>query len=122
MEYGVLFVSHVEGIAKGVHTLMREMGPEVAMTYSGGTEDGGVGTNFESILEAIESNPKDKILAFYDLGSAKMNLEVAMEMTDKEVHLYDAAFLEGSYTAVALLQAGVDLTEIESQLKPLIIK
>ena len=51
------------------------------------------------IEEAFEANEADTILAFYDLGSAKMNLEMAMEMTDKEVTLYDTAFVESSYTA-----------------------
>ena len=46
-----------------------------------------------------------------------------MEMTYKKtVHLYDAAFVEGAYTAASLIQAGVGLDEIESQLKPLKIK
>ncbi|CAM4284584.1 PTS-dependent dihydroxyacetone kinase phosphotransferase subunit DhaM [Erysipelothrix inopinata] len=121
-DYGVLIVSHVEGVAKGVHQLMSEIGPNVSITYSGGTEEGGVGTSFESILNAVDTNQADKILAFYDLGSAKMNLDIVSEMTDKSVTIYDAAFVEGCYTACALLEAGVDLNEIESQLKPLIIK
>lgn len=51
-----------------------------------------------------------------------MNLEMAMEMTDKKVHLYDVALVEGAYTAASLLQAGVGLEEVETQLKPLKIK
>ena len=62
------------------------------------------------------------ILAFYDLGSAKMNLEMAMEMSDKKVHLYDTAWIEGAYTAASLIQAGVGLDEIEAQIKQLTIK
>lgn len=62
------------------------------------------------------------ILAFYDLGSAKMNLEMAMEMSDKKVHLYDTTLIEGAYTAASLIQAGVGLDEIEAQIKQLTIK
>ena len=51
-----------------------------------------------------------------------MNLEMAVEMTDKEVTLYDAALLESSYTAAALIQAGADIATIEEQLAPLKIK
>lgn len=119
---GILFVSHVPEIASGVYKLMSEIGPNVDMTYCGGTDTNEIGTNFEKILEAIESNPQEKILAFYDLGSAKMNLDVACEMSDKEVIINDTAFIEGVYTAVALTQADVDLEEIMNQLKPLIIK
>lgn len=73
-------------------------------------------------MKAFDDNKADEILAFYDLGSAKMNLEMAMEMTDKKIHLYDVAFVEGAYTAASLIQAGVSLEDIEMQLKPLTIK
>ena len=74
------------------------------------------------IQSAFEANAGQELLAFYDLGSAKMNLELAQELTDKTVHLYDVALIEGCYTAAALLQAGTDLAAIEAQLAPLKIK
>ena len=51
---------------------------------AGGTEDNDVGTSMEKIMNAFEENDADEILAFYDLGSAKMNLEMAIEMTEKK--------------------------------------
>jgi dihydroxyacetone kinase DhaKLM complex PTS-EIIA-like component DhaM len=51
-----------------------------------------------------------------------MNLELAIEMTDKKVHLYDVALIEGAYTAASLVEAGVDLAAVEAQLAPLKIK
>lgn len=121
-EYGVMFVSHVNHIAQGISELMSEISTDVSITYSGGTEEGGIGTDLMDILRAIEENESDEILAFYDLGSSKMNLDIALDMTDKKVHIYDVAFVEGSYTATALLQAGVGLEEIESQLSEIKIK
>ena len=85
-------------------------------------EDNGIGTSFETIMSAFEANEADTILAFYDLGSAKMNLELAMDMTDKNVILYDTALVESSYTAAALIQAGADLKTIEEQLSELKVK
>ena len=76
----------------------------------------------QKIIKAFDDNSADEILAFYDLGSAKMNLEMAIEMSDKKIHLYDTAFIEGAYTAASLIQAGVNLNDIEKQLKPLTIK
>ena len=73
-------------------------------------------------MTAFSENDADEILAFYDLGSAKMNLEMAMEMSDKKVHLYGGPFIEAAYTAASLIQAGVSLDDIEKQLKPLIVK
>lgn len=121
-QLGVVVVSHVPEIAEGVVKLMREVAKDVAITYAGGTEDQQIGTNFEKIQQAFDDNQAEVLLAFYDLGSAKMNLEMVMELTEKEVQLYDVALIEGAYTAAALIQAGADLEAIEEQLTPLIIK
>ncbi|ALV22416.1 MAG: dihydroxyacetone kinase phosphoryl donor subunit DhaM [Carnobacterium sp.] len=121
-EYGVLLVSHVEGLADGVATLVNEVAKEVSIKSAGGTSEGEVGTSFEKIEAALQSFEEETILAFYDLGSAKMNLELAIETSDKTVTLYDAAFVEGAYTASALLQAEAPLDAIEEQLKALVVK
>ncbi len=74
------------------------------------------------ISAAIDANTADELLAFYDLGSAKMNLDMAVELADKPVHVYDVALIEGAYSAATLIGAGVDLAAIEAQLQPLKIK
>lgn len=122
MSLGITLVSHVPEIAEGLPKLLNQVAKDVPITTAGGTNDGDIGTSMEKIMKAFNDNQADEILAFYDLGSAKMNLEMAMEMTDKKVHLYDVALVEGSYTAASLLQAGVGLEEVETQLKPLKIK
>lgn len=122
MSLGITLVSHVPEIAEGLPKLLNQVAKDVPITTAGGTNDNGIGTSMEKIMKAFDDNSADEILAFYDLGSAKMNLEMAMEMSDKKVHLYDTAFLEGAYTAASLIQAGVGLADIEKQLKPLTIK
>lgn len=122
MSLGMTLVSHVSEIAEGLPKLLNQVAKDVPITTAGGTNDGDIGTSMEKIMKAFDDNKADEILAFYDLGSAKMNLEMAMEMTDKKVHLYDVALVEGAYTATSLLQAGVGLEEVETQLKPLKIK
>lgn len=119
---GIVIVSHVNHLAEGLETLIKAVAKDVPITVAGGLEDGSVGTSLEKIEAAITDNAADELLAFYDLGSAKMNLEMALEMSDKKIHLYDASFVEGTYTAAALLQAGTGLDAIEEQLKPLIVK
>ncbi|KRM24504.1 dihydroxyacetone kinase phosphoryl donor subunit DhaM [Latilactobacillus graminis] len=121
-DYGVVIVSHVPEIATGVAALINEVATDVSVTTAGGTDEGGVGTSALKIQSAFESNAGQCLLAFYDLGSAKMNLELAQELTNKKVYLYDVALIEGSYTAAALLQVGTDLATIEAQLAPLKIK
>lgn len=118
-EYGVVIVSHSKHIAQGISDLLNEVAKEVSITFVGGDEEGGIGSSFDTALEAIESNDKDKLLAFFDLGSAKMNLEMAIEMTDKEVEVFQVAVVEGAYTAAALLQAGADIAVIKEQLQEL---
>lgn len=118
-DYGVVIVSHSKHIAQGIADLLNEVAQDVSITFVGGDEEGGIGSSFDTALEAIESNEKDKLLAFFDLGSAKMNLEMAIEMTDKEVEVYQVAVVEGAYTAAALLQAGAAIEMIKEQLDEL---
>ena len=122
MNLGITLVSHVPEIAEGLPQLLNQVAKDVPITKAGGTNDNDIGTSMEKIMQAFADNQADEILAFYDLGSAKMNLEMAIEMSDKKVHLYDTAFLEGAYTAASLIQARVNLEDIEKQLKPLTIK
>ncbi|GCF93043.1 PTS-dependent dihydroxyacetone kinase phosphotransferase subunit DhaM [Enterococcus florum] len=122
MNRGVLLISHTKEIPEGLKRLIGEVAKDVPVTTAGGLEDGGIGTSMERILQAIEDNSADELLAFYDLGSAKMNLELAIEMTEKSVTLFDAAFVEGAYTACALIAAGAEEAEIETQLEALKVK
>lgn len=48
-----------------------------------------------------------------------MNLEMARELSEKSITIYDVPIVEGSYTAAALLQANVANNVIEQQLKEL---
>lgn len=120
--YGILLVSHVEEVASGLLRLLDQVAADVSIKAAGGTEDGDVGTSFDKISETLNTFDEENILCFYDLGSAKMNLEIAMEMTDKEVELFDTAFIESAYTAASLIQADVDLDTIKGQLEELKIK
>lgn len=114
---GIIIISHVYEIAEGINRLIQEVAGDVSIKVVGGLSKSEIGTSFDSILEAINENQADNLLAFYDLGSAKMNLEMAKEMSDKSITIYDVPLVEGSYTAAALLQTGVSKDDIEQQLK-----
>ncbi|MCG0791108.1 hypothetical protein IMAU10566_01432 [Lactiplantibacillus plantarum] len=122
MSLGIVVVSHVPEIAAGIQRLLGQVAKDVSITIAGGTDDNQVGTSLTKITQAFDANHADELLAFYDLGSAKMNLEMAIEMSDKTVHLYDTALIESAYTAASLLQAAVPLADVEAQLAPLKIK
>lgn len=122
MKYGILIVSHVAEIAAGIPRLLDQVAKDVPITSAGGAEDQQIGTSLAKIQQAIAANKGEEILAFYDLGSAKMNLELAAEFAEKKIKIYDTALIEGAYTAASLLQAGVSLAEVEKQLLPLKVK
>lgn len=115
-DYGMIIVSHSKNVAQGVMDLIQEVAKDVAITYVGGTEDGGIGTSFEQIATIVEANPKEKLLAFFDLGSAKMNLEIVIETSEKQIELMSVPILEGSYTAASLLQVDADIDLIKNEL------
>ena len=119
---GIVLVTHVTEISEGLVKLLREVAKDVDITVGAGLDGGEIGTSFERIQVAFDANSADELLVFYDLGSAKMNLEMVMEISERSVHLYDTAFVESAYTAAALIQAGSSLEEIAQQLVPLKIK
>ncbi|AWN18363.1 dihydroxyacetone kinase phosphoryl donor subunit DhaM [Streptococcus sobrinus] len=120
-DIGIVVVSHSKNIAQGVLDLISEVAKDISITYVGGTEDGSIGTSFDQVQAVVEQNDKDTLLVFFDLGSAKMNLEMVADFTDKEIIINSVPIVEGAYTAAALLQAGTDLEAIKSQLTELTI-
>lgn len=122
MKYGIVILSHSPKIAQGLHDLIEQAAPSISITYAGGTDDNEIGSSLEKIQTAFEENKGDELLAFYDLGSSKMNLEMYMEMSDLNIHKYDVALVEGAYTAATLAEIESPLETIEQSLKKLEIK
>ncbi|MCD0089111.1 PTS-dependent dihydroxyacetone kinase phosphotransferase subunit DhaM [Streptococcus agalactiae] len=120
-DIGIIVVSHSKNIAQGVVDLISEVAKDVSITYVGGTEDGEIGTSFDQVQQIVEQNDKKTLLAFFDLGSAKMNLELVADFSEKNIIINSVPVVEGAYTAAALLQAGADLDSIQSQLAELTI-
>ncbi|WP_161981049.1 dihydroxyacetone kinase phosphoryl donor subunit DhaM [Streptococcus sp. S784/96/1] len=120
-DIGIVVVSHSKHIAQGVIDLISEVARDISITYVGGTEDGGIGTSFDQVQAVVEQNDKDTLLAFFDLGSAKMNLELVADFSEKTIIINSVPIVEGTYTAAALLQAGADLDNIQTQLSDLTI-
>ena len=52
---GIVVVSHSEKLAESVIELSALMAPETPMAAAGGMEDGGFGTSYEKITNAIDS-------------------------------------------------------------------
>lgn len=117
----MIIVSHSKDLAQGVMALISEVAKDVPITFVGGTEDGGIGTSFDQVQAIVDKNPEERLLAFYDLGSARMNMELVADFSDKELLIQNVPLVEGAYTAAALLQAGADEEAILAQLAELTI-
>jgi dihydroxyacetone kinase phosphotransfer subunit len=109
---GLVVVSHSDKAAEGICDIAAQMGGGNArIEAAGGDGDGGVGTNANQIEEALETaDDGDGVVVLVDLGSAVMNTELAMEMTDTEAVIADAPILEGA------LEAAVESTSSKATL------
>ncbi|ONI83396.1 PTS sugar transporter subunit IIA [Saccharothrix sp. ALI-22-I] len=110
---GLVVVSHSRQLALGVAELAGQMAPTVAIVPSGGDGEGGLGTDFLAVGEAIaEADSGDGVVVLFDLGSAKMVADMAAEEADGSVMVVDAPLVEGAVAAAVRAQGGAGLAEV----------
>lgn len=115
MKYvGIVLVSHSEKIAIGLKEIIREVIEEVPVELASGMEDGKIGTSVDKITSAILKADEGRgVLLFYDLGSAKMNADLAIELADiQKIEIADAPLVEGAYVAAVEASVGRTMEEI----------
>lgn len=109
---GLVVVSHSATLAAGVVEVAGQMAPDVTLVAAGGTTDGGIGTDFETVTSAIEqADTGAGAVVLYDLGSARMVAEMAVEMAD-DARLADAPLVEGTVAAAVSAQGGADVVAV----------
>jgi dihydroxyacetone kinase phosphotransfer subunit len=107
---GIVVVSHSERAAEGIAEVAAEMAGDTRIEPVGGDGKGGIGTVPDAIEAAIDaaagadenggdSDGLDPVVVLVDLGSAVMNAELAIEMTDTDATIADAPILEGALNA-----------------------
>ncbi|MFP3921060.1 MAG: dihydroxyacetone kinase phosphoryl donor subunit DhaM [Dichotomicrobium sp.] len=116
----VVIVSHSLDVAKGTADMVRQMvGADIAVAYCGGNPEGGLGTNVEAILNAIESvySPKG-VAVLVDLGGAETNSEMAIEMLSDgrgaNVQICEAPIVEGAVMAATEAASGASLQAVRA--------
>jgi len=116
----IVIVSHSAEVAKGTADMVRQMvGQEVRVAFCGGNPDGGLGTNVEAIINAIESvySPKG-VAVLVDLGGAETNSEMAIEMLPDgrgaQVRICDAPVVEGAVMAATEAASGASLEAVRA--------
>lgn len=112
---GLVIVSHSDMLANGVAELAAQMAPEVSVLPVGGTEEGGLGTDYGSVCEALaDADSGAGVVVLYDLGSAKMTAEMAVESADDPTRytVADAPLVEGAVAAAVAAQGGASLADV----------
>lgn len=112
---GIVIVSHSAQLAQGVVELAAQMAPEVVMVAAGGLPDGSLGTDFDLVLGALhEAEAGAGVVLLYDLGSAVMTAELAVESLDDPdmVRIANAPLVEGAVVAAVAAQGGADLADV----------
>jgi dihydroxyacetone kinase DhaKLM complex PTS-EIIA-like component DhaM len=116
---GIVVVSHSERAAAGIAEIAAEMAGDTRIEPVGGDGKGGIGTVPDAIEAAIDAaaggddggggdgddagggsdGDLDPVVVLVDLGSAVMNADVAVELSDAEAVIADAPVLEGAVNA-----------------------
>ncbi|MEJ2855567.1 MULTISPECIES: dihydroxyacetone kinase phosphoryl donor subunit DhaM [unclassified Saccharothrix] len=109
---GLVVVSHSRRLAEGVAELAGQMAPDVTIAPAGGDGDGGLGTDYVAVTEAIEQAGGDGVVVVYDLGSARMVADMAAEEAAIEVRVVDAPLVEGAVAAAVAAQGGANLEAV----------
>ena len=112
---GIVIVSHSKKLAEGVVELSRLIAGECPMVAARGLDDGGFGTSYEKIEEAINSvYSDDGVAVIMDLGSSCMTTEMVIEsMEGKKVEMIDCPMVEGAAAAAAEAESGSTLEEVK---------
>ncbi|GAA0533599.1 PTS sugar transporter subunit IIA [Saccharopolyspora subtropica] len=115
MSVGLVIVSHSARLAEGVAELARQMAPQVRVVAAGGMPNGGIGTDFEKVSAALsDANTGSGAVLLYDLGSAQMLAELAVEsLGDPSTALVaDGPLVEGAVAAAVAAQGGADMRAV----------
>jgi dihydroxyacetone kinase phosphotransfer subunit len=116
---GIVIVSHSADVARGTADMVRQMvGDEVPLAWCGGDPGGGLGTNVEAILAAIDAAWSDRGVAILvDLGGAETKSEMAVELQPPErqrrIVVCNAPIVEGAVMAATEASGGASLEDVQ---------
>jgi dihydroxyacetone kinase phosphotransfer subunit len=116
---GIVIVSHSADVARGTADMVRQMvGDEVPLAWCGGDPGGGLGTNVEAIMAAIDAAWSDRGVAILvDLGGAETNSEMAVELQPPErqrkIVVCNAPIVEGAVMAATEASGGASLEDVQ---------
>lgn len=117
----IVVVTHSQQLAEGVAELASQMSGDgsVPIFPAGGTDDGGIGTSFEKVAQALEQAlaDGDNVLILVDLGSAVMVTQMAIESLPEDarqrIRMTNAPLTEGAIAAVVAAAGGEGLDAVQ---------
>jgi PTS hybrid protein len=119
---GLVLISHSGTLVTGLRDMVLQVaGDEVAVGIAGGTEDGRLGTSAPRIAEVLGSTlaaSPDGVLVLFDLGSAALSLELALEDLDPadraRTRISEGPLVEGAVLAAVQASVGASLVDVEA--------
>jgi len=124
----IMIVSHSHKIASGTSEMVRQMcGEKIKISFAGGTSDGELGTDVGIILKGLKEIWSDSgVVLLYDLGSAEMSSEAAIEMLpqnqQEKIKILDAPLVEGAIIAGVESIQGSKLEEVKNVIEKKYLK
>ena len=118
MSVALLIVSHAADVARGTAEMARQMaGADISIAWTGGNQEGKLGTSLASIMEQLEAVWRPEgVAVLVDVGGAEMNSEVAIEQLDpakaQKVRICQAPLVEGAIMAAAEAASGGTLDQV----------
>ena len=116
----LVLVAHSPELLAGLRSMVGQAAPAVPIAIAGGTSVGNLGTSSPVVLEALRSalagSAGDGAVVLFDLGSAVMALEMALEElvpADRaRVRVSRGPLVEGAVRAAVEAAGGASLDEV----------
>ena len=111
---GLVIVTHSAALAHGVAETCRMMAKDARIATAGGLEDGGFGTSYARIVEAIDTvYGADGVVLLMDAGSSILTVEtIVEEMPERRLRMADCPVVEGSVVAAIAAVCGANLDDV----------
>ena len=115
---GIVIVSHSPDVAKGAADMVRQMvGTNVPLAWCGGNPAGGLGTNVQAIVKALEEAWSDAgVVIMVDMGGAETNSEMAIEVMPEKrrskIVVCNGPVVEGAVMAATESSSGAPLDRV----------
>jgi phosphocarrier protein FPr len=113
-------VGHSDELLRALRVMVAQAAPAVPVTIAGGTAIGSLGTSspgiHEALAAALRASDGDGVVVLFDLGSASLALEIALEeLPDGDrarIAVSDGPLVEGAVRAAVEAAGGASLAQV----------